>query len=176
MCLSTSPRQKAEDQHGLVRPLRSCESFSDDGLEPPDCAAEAENLVALLFGHISSFSAALVSSALTPSTRSNKDGRHKSAARRLLQRATLGPARHYYRYAVAPPARRALPPGVLPEARPRRAAEGRGRLRAQTSSFFWSHHGRILRERDFDAGAELRSDLCAIKLQAPHAIVAMLSP
>ena len=66
--------------------------------------------------------------------------------------------------------------GVLPVARTRGAAEGRGRLRAQAGPFFWPHDGRILRERDFDAGAELGSDLCAFKLQAPHAIVAMLFP
>ena len=107
---------------------------------------------------------------------SHKHGCHKSTAGRLLQRAALGPARHYYRYAGAPPSGRVVSAGVLPEARPRGAAEGRGRLRAQAGSFFWPHDGRILRERDFDAGAELGNDLCGIKLQAPHAIVAMLSP
>ena len=105
---------------------------------------------------------------------SHKDG-YESAAGRLLQRAALGPARHYYRYAGAPPSGRALPPGVLPEARARGAAEGGGRLRAQAGPLLRPHDGRILRERDPHAGAELGNDLCGIKLQAPHAIVAMLS-
>ena len=117
-----------------MRPLRSCESFSDDGLEPPTALRSAENLVALLFGHISSFSAALVSSALTPSTRSNKDGPTK-ALRVVSYNVQRWGRLDTIIDTLARLDGRALSPGVLPEARPRRAAEGRGRLRAQAGSF-----------------------------------------